>query len=181
MSFPQTIRHKDFTLQAASDISRANEFALIVAENQNELRFLPHTSQISTTEKAITEIENFRGMWANNGNLLFYFIIDNSDKIVGSVGIKIKDQGHTAEGCYWLNKTETGKGYATKAIQLLEKTVFDAGYHRFEILCNADNIASVRVPQRLNYHLDGILRGLDYLFGEYHDVLIFSKLNTDKC
>lgn len=180
MSFPQTINHNDFTLKAATDISKAQEFATIVAENQYEFRFLPHTSKISTLEKAIAEIEGFKNMWANNGSMFFYFIFDNSDKIVGSVGIKIKDEGHTAEGCYWLNKTETGKGYVTKAIKLLEQAVFDAGYHRFEILCNVDNKASVRVPERLNYHLGGNWRGVDYLFEQYHDVLVFSKLKTDK-
>ena len=179
MPFSPIIYHNDFTLKAATDISKAQEFASIVIQNQHEFRFLPHTSQISTVEKARAEIKNFKDMWDNNGSMFFYFIFDNSDIIVGSVGIKVKDNGRTAEGCYWLDKTETGKGYATKALQLIEKTVFEAGYHRFEILCDADNLASVQIPERLNYHLDATLREADYIFNRYHDILVFSKLNSD--
>ena len=178
MSFSQIIEHSDFTLRAATDVSKAQELAEIIAQNQYELRFLPHTSQISTTKKAVAEIENFKSMWENNGCMLFYFIINKSDKIVGCVGIKIKEKGQTAEGCYWLNKTETGKGYATNAVKLLEEAVFAEGYKRFEILCNAGNIASVKLPKRLNYHLDNVLPQADFLFDKYHDVLIFSKLNS---
>lgn len=178
MSFPTIIEHSDFTLKAATDISKAEEFAKIVSENQEEFKFLPHTSGISTVEKAVAEIEGFQQKW-NAGSMFFYFIFDLKGNIVGSVGIKIKDEGHVAEGCYWLNKTETGKGFVSKAIKLLEKAVFSEGYHRFEIWCNADNIPSVRVPQRLNFYQDANLRGLEYLLGDYHDVLVFSKLKTD--
>lgn len=178
MSFPTAIKHHDFILKAATDISKAKEFAKIVSENQKEFKFLPYTSNISTVDKALTEISGFKTKW-DEGTMFFYFIFNLKENIVGSVGIKIKDEGHVAEGCYWLNKTETGKGFVTQALKLLEKEVFAQGYHRFEIWCNADNIPSVRVPERLNYHLDGNLRGMEYLFGDYHDAVVFSKLKTD--
>lgn len=179
MSFSTVLQHTDFTLKAAIDLSKAEEFSKIVAANQNEFKFLPHTSQISTTEKAVAEITGFQKKW-QEGTMFFYFIFDKTDKIVGSVGIKIRDEKHVAEGCYWLDKKETGKGFVSKSIPLLEQEVFKEGYHRFEIWCNADNKPSVHVPERLGYHLDGNLRELEYLFDAYHDVLIFSKLNTDK-
>lgn len=178
MSFPTIIEHEDFVLKAATDISKAEEFAKIVSENQKEFKFLPHTSGISTVEKALAEIKGFKTKW-EAGTMFFYFIFNLKGNIVGSVGVKIKDEGHVAEGCYWLNKTETGKGFVTQALKLIEKEVFAKGYHRFEIWCNADNIPSIRVLQRLNYHQDANLRGLEYILGNYHDVFVFSKLKTD--
>lgn len=179
MSFSTLILNNDFTLKAAINLSNAEEFASIVARNQEEFKFLPHTSKISTIEKAMDEIKGFQAKW-NAGTMFFYFIFDLDNKIVGSVGIKVKDEGHVAEGCYWLDKEQTGKGFITKAIPLLEKEVFNAGYHRFEIWCNADNVPSVKVPKRLKYNLDGNLRGAEFLFDNYHDALVFSKLKTDE-
>lgn len=86
MSFPTIIEHSDFTLKAATDISKAEEFSKIVSENQEEFKFLPHTSGISTMEKAVAEIEGFQQKW-NAGTMFFYFIFNLKGYIVGSVGM----------------------------------------------------------------------------------------------
>lgn len=175
--FPKIIEDNNFKLQAAIDIVFADSFAKIVKNNISEFKFLPHTSQIFTQKKAINEIKNFAKMWLAE-SMFSYFIINN-ENLIGFAGIKIKNPEHTAEICYWLDKKYTGKGHATTAVLLLEKIIFAANYQRIEIWCNADNLPSIKIPLRLNYHLDGTLRYAEYILEKYHDVLIFSKLKGE--
>jgi len=175
--FAEEIKGSDFWLIAATDVERAEEFATIVQRNAEEFKFLPHTSQINTKDKAIEEINNYAEK-RRNGEMFFYFIVGENNKIFGCAGIKIKDD-NVAEGCYWLDKTQYGKGYAVQAMKLLEKEVFKAGFQRFEIWCHADNLPSVRVPQRLGYCLTETLPSAEYILGTHHDVKVFCK-NKDE-
>lgn len=172
------IKGDNFSLIEATDVGKAEEFAEIVRNNRQEFKFLPHTSQITTVAKAVAEISGYAAK-RQSGEMFFYFVVDDRNKILGCAGVKVKDE-HTAEGCYWLDKAYCGNGYATRAINLLEKAVFAAGFQRFEIWCNADNLPSVKIPQRLGYRREGVLRDAEYLDGGYHNVVIFSKLRTDK-
>ena len=181
-TFAEEIKGNNFWLIAATDVERAEEFATIVQGNAEEFKFLPHTSQINTKNKAIEEINNYAEK-RRNGGMFFYFIVDAKNKILGFAGIKIKDD-NVAEGCYWLDKTQYGKGFAVQAMKLLEKEVFKAGFQRFEIWCHAGNLPSIRVPQRLGYKLDRVLSKAEYLFGTYHDVEVFVKkgrINDNNC
>ena len=173
MRLADKIKGDNFSLIEASDVKRAEEFAAIVRNNLQEFKFLPHTSQITTVAKAAAEISGYAAK-RQSGEMFFYFVVDDKNKILGCVGVKVKDE-HTAEGCYWLDKAHCGNGYATRAINLLEKAVFAAGFQRFEIWCNADNLPSVRVPQRLGYCLAETLPAAEYILGTHHDVKVFCK------
>jgi RimJ/RimL family protein N-acetyltransferase len=55
---------------------------------------------------------------------------------------------------YWLRSDATGKGYATEAARaMLELALTVPGMLRVEIHCDARNVASAAVPQRLGFRL----------------------------
>ena len=99
-----------------------------IVESEQELRqYLPwvdHTltesDSISNTQEAIENFENFTGE-------LRYSIIRKSDShFLGAVGLLIRDKSVPFfEIGYWLRTSETGKGYMSEAVALLDSYAFN--------------------------------------------------------
>lgn len=60
---------------------------------------------------------------------------------------------------YWVNQQYAGRGFITEAMNALSHYLFDVlRAKRIEINCEEDNIRSSKVPERLNYELEGKLK-----------------------
>jgi len=60
---------------------------------------------------------------------------------------------------YWIRRTAEGSGYVTEAVQLLARLAFDRlGANRVDIRMDPRNVRSRRVPERLGFVFEGILR-----------------------
>jgi RimJ/RimL family protein N-acetyltransferase len=60
---------------------------------------------------------------------------------------------------YWCRTPLVGRGYITEAVVAMTRFAFE-GLHaaRVEIRCDVDNVRSARIPERLGFTLEGILR-----------------------
>ncbi len=79
---------------------------------------------------------------------------------------------------YWCRKRFQGQGYITESTAAITKFAFETlGAKRVEIRCDPKNIRSRRIPERLGFELEGILRN-DQLSpsGELRDTMIFAKI-----
>jgi RimJ/RimL family protein N-acetyltransferase len=79
---------------------------------------------------------------------------------------------------YWCCTTMTGKGYITEATTALERLAFDTLHaKRVEIRVDDRNEKSWRIPERLGYTLEGVLRN-DALgaAGEVRNTRIYAKV-----
>lgn len=79
---------------------------------------------------------------------------------------------------YWLRTSETGHGYMTEAVAgIAAFAARELGAKRIEIRCDARNARSRRIPERLGFLLEGVLRGeaLDTA-GLPADEMIFAKV-----
>ena len=81
--------------------------------------------------------------------------------LIGGVGFRPKDPGlHVAEVGYWVRPDGRGRGYCTEftghMISWLFRGQADGGWglRRVDILMAADNVASQRIPQKLNMRLE---------------------------
>lgn len=81
---------------------------------------------------------------------------------------------------YFISKTKRAKGYATEAahaMTLLAFRVFEA--KKLEIYCDAENIASTKVPLKLGFKLEYVQKGgwprYDEQLAELHTYSIFSE------
>ena len=92
--------------------------------------------------------------------------IDNGNKI-GAIG-------------YWLGQMYSGKGIMTKSVEALVKTGFrEYKLNRIEITCATGNTRSRKIPERLGFKFEGILRERENLYGKYVDHAVYSILAAE--
>jgi RimJ/RimL family protein N-acetyltransferase len=161
-------------------MERAHSMLEAIIESEHELRqFLPwvdyaltESDSISNTREAIKNFENF------TGELRYSIIRKSDDYFLGAVGLIIRDKSVPFfEIGYWLRTSETGKGYVSEAIALLEKYAFDeCGANRVEITAASTNLNSRSVAERCGYQLDAKLVNARRLpSGELSDTIVYSK------
>ncbi|ACZ30597.1 GCN5-related N-acetyltransferase [Xylanimonas cellulosilytica DSM 15894] len=83
--------------------------------------------------------------------------VEADGAVVGEALLKWKDQQQTEIG-YAFHPTVVGRGYATEATRALLALAFDTyGFHRAYASIDAENLASVRVAQRLGMRHEATL------------------------
>lgn len=103
------------------------------------------------------------------------------DRLIGrcSLIIDSKEPCSAALG-YHLARADWGQGYATEAARTLVEFAFTRlGLHRLYAECRPENVASVRVMEKLGMRCEGILRGNRYLNGQWCDTLVCSILEEE--
>lgn len=101
------------------------------------------------------------------------FLICRDDSAIGHVVLTDLDtQARTAElGWIVITPEEQGNGYATDAGRLVLDHAFDdRGLHKVWAQVNADNTASIRLLETLDFEREGVLRDQEYADGERIDV-----------
>ncbi len=75
---------------------------------------------------------------------------------------------------------EWGKGYATEAARYVMDWAFHQfNLHRIVAYCHANNVASVRVMEKLGMHRDGRLRETRWLNGAWWDEYVYALLDKE--
>lgn len=109
----------------------------------------------------------------------FTILLDG--EIIGSAGINRFDpMGSTANLGYWLRSDVAGRGFMTEAAAAVVEFAFgELGLHRLELTAAPDNVASVRVAEKLGFKRGGVLRDGSRGSNGWHDVLVFDLLERD--
>jgi ribosomal-protein-serine acetyltransferase len=82
---------------------------------------------------------------------------------------------------YWLDEAHQGRGIMTGACRAIIAHAFDTlQLHRITIECATENVRSRRVPERLGFKLEGIVRGIEWLHDRYADHAIYGLLKEDQ-
>lgn len=98
---------------------------------------------------------------------------------LGQCGIDGWSVGDVAQIGYWLAPNARGRGIATRAVGQLTTWLFDLGAARVFLTVVEDNQASVRVAQRLGFHLEGATGEQSMWNGQRHEVLRFAIATDD--
>ena len=77
---------------------------------------------------------------------------------------------------YWIADGARGRGYATRAVILMTRWLFDLGAARAFLTIVADNEGSVAVARRAGFVHEGTMRAHSVWQGERHDVLLYAAL-----
>ena len=81
---------------------------------------------------------------------------------------------------YWLDEAHQGRGIMTAACRALVSHAFQAlKLNRVTIECASANIRSRRVPERLGFKFEGIIRGVEWLHDHYADHAMYGLLSAD--
>jgi ribosomal-protein-alanine N-acetyltransferase len=81
----------------------------------------------------------------------------NSDTAIGFVACSAKRKGVSEIG-YLVAREELGKGYGREAVGMLISRLFDEGQRRIIADVDPDNVASVRLLEKLGFKREGHLR-----------------------
>jgi RimJ/RimL family protein N-acetyltransferase len=105
----------------------------------------------------------------------FAIVVD--DRVVGSIGMRVNDNG-TGHVGYWCARSERGRGIVPDALRTISRYGFDElGLGRMELITDPDNRSSQRVAEKVGYQREGVLRShLLHPDGRRRDSVMFSLL-----
>ncbi len=106
-----------------------------------------------------------------------FAIVDaRSGEPVGCCGVDDWSRADVAQLGYWIAAAARGRGYATRAVILLTRWLFDRGAARAFLTIVAGNEASVAVARRAGFVHEGTMRAHGVWQGQRCDVLWFAAL-----
>lgn len=150
--------------------SFAEEIFRLTDKNRKYLKkWLPWVEKTVKAEDTLIFIKNSVDNHVKGSS--FNCAVFYKNKIAGVIGLtEISKFSNGTEIGYWLGKEFTGKGIMTKACKTLTEYCFDVlKLSRINIRCEKNNKASRRIPERLGYFKQGILKKDGYLNGKYVD------------
>ena len=164
---------KKHTLELAEQM-----FAYVNQDRERLRCFLPWVDGTLSTEDEKFYITDALKQWDECLFFDFGMFHKPEQLYMGNIGVHFFSwEHHHAEIGYWILGQFEGQGYVSEAVLALEQVLFAMGFHRLEIRCSSSNRRSSAVPERLGYHLDGVLRENILEQGQYSDTRIYSKLN----
>ncbi len=112
----------------------------------------------------------------------FHWVIESQDgEPVGSISTHTCNP-HNGTFSYGIDivTEHRGKGYAGEAILLVLRYYFqELRYQKATINVHADNLASIRLHEKLGFKLEGTLRRMTFSHGQYHDMLWFGMTREE--
>lgn len=125
-----------------------------VPENMTYMIFGPYTP-----EEAMNFLKRCESWWQENPPRVYEFavILKESGKMIGNCGLYMDDERRLTGMLGWcFHRDYWNKGYATEAVRALLKFGFEElNLHRIHAECNADNIASARVMEKVGMRREG--------------------------
>ena len=109
------------------------------------------------------------------------FCLVHEGEVIGNVGLDLINPmiGSAMIG-YWIRSDRAGRGLMTEgAAEVVRHAFEDVDLHRLELHAGLENIASIRVAEKLGFQRRGILRDATYADGAWMDVYAYDLLSTD--
>ncbi len=136
-----------------------------------------------TLEEQIEVLQSSRQKYTERTDFRLLLFSKETGEMVGSSGIHRMDwEVGKFEIGYWVVTQHSGKGYITEAVDRITKfCIEEFQANRIEIRCDALNVKSAAVAERLGFKLEGIQRkdSLD-TSGNLSDTMIFSKVRGEE-
>jgi len=139
----------------------AEEAAAVIIRNRERLApWMGWATPEADADSVRAFITEALARWSRCEALESWLTYDGA--IIGSVGmVAIRRADRWAEIGYWIDAAYEGRGFVTRAVEVVERIAFDdLGCKRVQIRCDAANLRSSAVPVRLGYTLEGTLRHL---------------------
>ncbi|GAA2660164.1 GNAT family N-acetyltransferase [Paractinoplanes durhamensis] len=101
-------------------------------------------------------------------------------RLIGDVAVRMHDNRKQAEIGFSLATAYQKQGFATEAVRAVLDRLFRLqGLHKVTGECDARNVASAGLMERLGFTREGTLRQQTFIKGEWTDDLIYGVLATE--
>ena len=178
IDFPSRLSNEKIALRQLQDEDKQAIFDIYSDEESAKLDdWIP----FKTVEEATALIEQSKKNFIDK-NELRYGIEDLSRKcLIGSCGVfGFDDWNKKCMIYYQVNHNERNKGFATNAIKLLVKFIFEElCANRIEAYVTPGNTASVRVLEKNGFQNEGILREMEYYKDKFWDGIVMGMIRKD--
>ena len=131
-------------------------FVEAVAESLETLRlWLPWAR--APLEEQWGEMEKFLARPESAGDTIYGLFDPTESRVLGGVGMHVRNGEEDREIGYWLRTEVTGHGYISEAVAALTEEIFKSlRVSTVTIVCDPLNVRSAGVPQRLGFENTGI-------------------------
>lgn len=180
--FPEEFETERLTIRAprAGDGLRVYE---AVRDSIQELRqWMPWAQSLPTPEEEEVLVREERCKFLRRENLMLLLFLKGSMTCVGGTGLhRIDWDVPKFEIGYWVRTPYRKRGLMTEAVAEITRFAFDVlGAERVEIRMDDRNVRSSRIPERLGYTLEGILRNeARDVEGNLRDTRIYARVKRD--
>ncbi|MFD2043258.1 GNAT family N-acetyltransferase [Ornithinibacillus salinisoli] len=151
----------------------------------NELKpWLPFAQKKQSVEDTEINIREAHVKFIKREDLRLIIIHKETGEYIASSGLhRIDWDVPKFEIGYWIDSRHSGNGYITEAVEGIMNFAFtELQAKRIEIRCDAKNVRSRAVPERLGFVLEGILKNDDIAVDgdELRDTCIYAKTEDNK-
>ena len=147
---------------------------VMLANNENVSRYLIYTFPCPYTQKDAD-------WWISTGaqeNGAVNKVIEHHGEFVGGIGIMPQTgwRSHVAEIGYWIGEAYWGRGIATEALRQMTDYAFkELKYQKLFGPVLEPNRASMKVLEKNDYQLEGILKQEVVKHGQYFDLFHYAR------
>lgn len=155
----------------------------------HELNSLPETDEYNTLglpENLQATSDLMQDRIARNAALprsvyVMAIVLKGNQEMIGMIGINLAEpKKQRAEVWYKLHKNHWRKGYTAEALQRLLQYAFeDLKLHRIEAGCATENIASIKVLEKVGMQREGRCRKILPIRGAWVDNYMYAILEAD--
>ncbi len=161
------------------DESDADELYAVVDANRAFLAPWMPWAEGQTLENTREFIRTSRRQLADDKG--FQLVIVEHDHIAGGLGFHDIDRLNRSTSIgYWIAEASQHRGTVTQAVRALTDHAFGAWrLNRVEIRAGVDNKRSRRIPERLGFTQEGVLRQAERVGDRYVDHAVYAMLAAD--
>lgn len=152
-----------------------------IQKSINELKpWMPFVHKEQSEELCEVNTRNAYTEFIKRNDLRLHIFLRETGEFIGSSGLhRINWEIPKFEIGYWIDTRYSGKGYIIEAVQGISNFAFDElKARRVEIRCDSKNEKSCRIPEKLDFTLEGILKNDDVAVNgnELRDTYIYAKV-----
>jgi RimJ/RimL family protein N-acetyltransferase len=131
--------------------------------------------------RAETAVANFMASDPDKAGWFQYAVERTADRVlIGDVAVHLHENLRQAEIGFTLAVAYQKQGYATEAVRAVLDRLFRVqGLHKVTGECDARNVASAGLMERLGFVREGLLRQQTFIKGEWTDDLIYGLLASE--
>lgn len=141
------------------------------------LKYVPREA-LTDPAQAVEKIQSMSKAFEQRSAIWWAFHEKTTGEFIGYGGLfEINRGDHNAEIGYGFKPESWGKGFASEAMGPIVDFGFEnLGLRRIFGLIDPENIASIKVIERLGFEQEGVLRSAAFARGRYWDQCLYARV-----
>lgn len=161
--FPDKMTTKRLIIRPCKPGDGKEVYDALKVSHEELKKWMPFAQKRQTMEEVEANIRRAYADFILREDFRLHMYRREDQLFIGSTGLhRIDWETRKVEIGYWVDSRHQKKGYATEATEALTSAAFQyLKVNRVEIRCDSKNSQSRRIPEKLGYTFEGILRSYD--------------------